>query len=274
MIRLLIILLSIIAAITQLIRTIVAIAEFAYKLIKDKNSTPGEAGGKNKKDVETGTEDNKMSTPGGEENKRGKEEERKLWTISWCHFNGPSLSLIYSKFLERSGKRPVFFSSSISPLIHELYSVASSSTYIRDMKINTLLSSVLEKVMEDCWNEEEYAPGRATVDLTAAKEYLDEYYKEKITLEELAQRFFIDKAYLSRAFKHQYGINLMDYLTIVRINKVKELLRFGVEDTEGRRDAKLVEIAELTGFSSENYLSMRFKKIEGISPSEYRDKWK
>ncbi len=44
MIRLLIILLSIIAAITQLIRTIVAIAEFAYKLIKNKNSNRSDQG--------------------------------------------------------------------------------------------------------------------------------------------------------------------------------------------------------------------------------------
>ena len=68
----------------------------------------------------------------------------------------------------------------------------------------------------------------------------------------------------------------MDYLTLVRINKVKELLRFGVEveDAGGRREAKLAEIAELTGFGSEQHLSARFKRIEGCSPTEYRMKWK
>ena len=124
--------------------------------------------------------------------------------------------------------------------------------------------------MEDCWSEEKNASGRVVTDLTTVKEYLDEHYQEKITLQSLSSSFYVEKTYLSRAFKRKYGINLMDYLTITRINKVKELLRFGKED----RVAKLAEIAELTGFSSEQHLSARFKCIEGCSPNEYRMKWK
>ncbi len=71
-------------------------------------------------------------------------------------------------------------------------------------------------------------------------------------------------------FKLQFGINLFDYLHLIRINKVKELLRYG----DNGRIMKLAEIAEVTGFGSESYLSLRFKKTEGISPSEYREKWK
>lgn len=209
-------------------------------------------------------------TEAAEEEENGGVEDSGLWTISWCHFNGPSLALVYSKFLERSGRRPTFSSSSIAPLVHQLYSVASSSSYIRDMQINTLLSSVLERVMEDCWNEEEYAPGRAAVDLTAVKDYIEKHYADHITLENLSATFFVEKTYLSRAFKLQFGINLFDYLHLIRINKVKELLRFG----DNGRIMKLAEIAEVTGFGSESYLSLRFKKTEGISPSEYREKWK
>lgn len=199
-----------------------------------------------------------------------------LWTISWCHFDGPSMSTIYGKFLERSGK-PVFHSSSgYGSLLHALYNTAKGDSYVRDMKISTLLNVLLEHVMEDCWCEEQSISilGKASVDLAEIKYYLDKHFSKKITLEGLSRIFFIDRTYLSRTFKRQYGINLMDYLTIVRINKVKELLRFGVENADGRHEAKLAEIAELTGFSSESYLSLRFKKIEGISPSEYRDKWK
>ena len=193
-----------------------------------------------------------------------------LWTISWVHFNGPTLSSIYSKFLQRSGK-PVFSScSDYASLLHELYNTAEGASYVRDMKISTLLSELLEHIMEDCWNEGAYATGRSATDLTAIKAYLDEHYPEKITLQSLSTTFYVEKTYLSRAFKSQYGINLMDYLTIVRINKVKELLRFGVDG----RVAKLAEIAELTGFSSEQHLSARFKRMEGCSPSEYRMKWK
>lgn len=195
-----------------------------------------------------------------------------LWTIYWVHFNGPTLSSIYSKFLQRSGK-PMFRSSSDYPsLLRAIYDTAESDSYVRDMKISTLLSEMLEHVMEDCWCDEQsiLTLGKTSIDITAIKTYLDEHYTEKITLDSLNSTFFLDRAYLSRAFKRQYGINLIDYLTIVRINKVKELLRFGVDG----RVAKLAEIAELTGFSSEQHLSARFKRIEGYSPSEYRMKWK
>lgn len=195
-----------------------------------------------------------------------------LWTISWCHFNGPSMTAIYAKYQQRSGK-PVFQSGAdYVMLLHKLYNVAKSDSYVRDMRISTLLSEMLEHVMEDCWCEEQLATplGKASIDIAAIKAYLDEHYAEKITLDGLGSPFFINRAYLSRVFKRQYGINLMDYLTIVRISKVKELLRFGMDG----RVAKLGEIAELTGFSSEQHLSARFKCIEGCSPSEYRMKWK
>lgn len=195
-----------------------------------------------------------------------------LWTICWVHFNGPTLSSIYGKFLQRSGK-PVFHSKyDYVSLLRTLYNTAESDSYVRDMKISTLLNEMLEHVMEDCWSEEQPVAslGKEGIDISAIKAYLDEHYAEKITLDSLNSAFFIDRAYLSRAFKRQYGINLMDYLTVVRINKVKELLRFGMDG----RVAKLAEIAELTGFSSEQHLSARFKRIEGCSPSEYRMKWK
>ena len=196
-----------------------------------------------------------------------------LWTISWCHFNGPSMPAIYEKFLQRSGK-PTFTAhfSTYSLIFHELYNTAEGDSYVRDMKISTLLSEMLEHVMEDCWCEDlrSVTPRNASIDMTSIKSFLDGHYSEKITLQTLSSTFFVEKTYLSKAFKRQYGINLMDYLSIIRINKVKELLRFGVDG----RNAKLAEIAELTGFSSEQHLSARFKTIEGCSPREYRNRWK
>ena len=214
-----------------------------------------------------------------------------LWTISWAHFNGMSMAAIYSKFQERSGRKPVFHAADTAvytELLNDLYTTASSSSYIRDMRINTILSGLLEHIMADCWSgEAERNRSTSVVDLEPIKRYLDEHYDQQITLESLSKRFFVEKTYLSRTFKSAYGINLFDYLNIVRINRVKELLRFGqttsgadndgageAEKSGTRKDLKLAEIAVLTGFSSESYLSMRFKKMEGCSPKEYRMKWK
>jgi AraC-like DNA-binding protein len=156
------------------------------------------------------------------------------------------------------------------------------------MTINTLLSELLEHGMEDCWNSSWNAEGsvetssRIAVDVAAIRSYLDIPYAERITLKDLSQKFYVEESYLARSFKSAFGYTVNDYLTVVRINKVKELLRFGSDalvstdevdkgGTEGSgmenksgsrvgRSLTIAEIAELTGFNSEHYLSTRFRR--------------
>ena len=78
-------------------------------------------------------------------------------------------------------------------------------------------------------------------------------------------QFFINKFYLSRSFKKQYGISLWTYLLQLRITEAKTQLRF--------TDKTIEQIALDCGFEELNYFSRTFRKIEGISPSEYRRKW-
>ena len=92
-------------------------------------------------------------------------------------------------------------------------------------------------------------------------QYIGENYSQKITLEGLAKMVYLSPAYLSRVFKQETGMNFNEYLNRVRINRVKELLK--------TTDMKLAEIAALTGFSDEFYLSRQFKKATGVSPVLY-----
>ncbi len=191
--------------------------------------------------------------------------DEKLWTIRWAHFDGPAALSIYRKFLARSG-RPVFSAPDISPyltLFESLLKTASGASYVRDMSINTILSSFLERVMGDCWEGERHEPED---NMEAVRLYMDSHYMEDITLERLSREFFMEKTYLGHVFSRVMGISPIKYLSSVRIRKTKELLRF-TGDT-------LAEIAAKVGFSSEQYLSRVFKSMEGISPREYRKRWK
>ena len=67
--------------------------------------------------------------------------------------------------------------------------------------------------------------------------------------------------YLNRTFRRVTGKTVFQYLNRVRINRVKELLK--------TTDMKLAEIAALTGFSDEFYLSRQFKKATGVAPILY-----
>ena len=130
---------------------------------------------------------------------------------------------------------------------------------------------------EDAWNEElteqtdnHTAPKNQLVKATkdfvkAVKDYIDENYQEQLSLQNLANRFYINKEYLTKLFKETYGYTVNGYISHVRISRAKELLRF--------TDMTVSEIGYAVGIADENYFSRVFKRVEGISPSKYRASW-
>lgn len=94
------------------------------------------------------------------------------------------------------------------------------------------------------------------------EEYLRTNYQDEINLQEIADRFFLSKEYISRKFKQQYGETLTDYLTKIRMEKAKELL--------ANEHLKIYEVAYNVGYQNEKYFSKVFKKVVGITPNEYK----
>ena len=190
-----------------------------------------------------------------------------LWSLQWCHFYAPSLPAVYEKYKERGG-RPVFHPEDISTfvnLLKDLYNLASTSDYIRDMRINEKLATLLTLLMEQSWHPESVTVSRKRMELVEIKNYLDEHYTQKVTLDDLAERFFINKFYLSKIFKETYGTTVNNYLISKRITRAKQLLRF--------TDMTMDEIGVAIGMKDANYFSRMFKKVEGISPRKYRKQW-
>lgn len=97
-----------------------------------------------------------------------------------------------------------------------------------------------------------------------AVSYINEHYREAVTLENLSELFFVSKNTLCRNFKRVMKCSVMDYCAVVRLNAAKCLL----SETE----KSMSEIAELCGYSSANYFSLIFKQSVGLSPREYRKK--
>lgn len=89
------------------------------------------------------------------------------------------------------------------------------------------------------------------------------YFDENLKLTTAAANISISSGYLSALFKKETGQNFSDFLTQVRIDNAKYLLK--------NTDKKTYEIAFETGFSNPNYFSYAFKKNTGLSPSEYKD---
>lgn len=191
-----------------------------------------------------------------------------LWKLQWVHFFGPSLNAIYDKYLERGGT-PVINTQNATAFTqqwHRLFDTAQTVNHIRDMHINEQLTSLLTLLMAESWHPE--SQPRATIkrqNLQQIKDYLDTHYADKITLDDLSKRFFINKFYLTRIFKEQFGMTINTYLTTVRITHAKYLLRF--------TELSMEEIAIACGLQNANYLNRVFRRFEGIGPGGYRKDW-
>ena len=94
------------------------------------------------------------------------------------------------------------------------------------------------------------------------RRYIDNHFKENLSLDQLAQMVHLNKYYLAHAFRREFGVSPINYLVSRRIEESRFLLR--------ETDHTLSLIAQILGFSSLSYFSQCFRRIEGVSPLEYR----
>ncbi len=98
------------------------------------------------------------------------------------------------------------------------------------------------------------------------REFIRTNYKKKIKLVDISKAVYLSPYYLSHIFKRETGITLMEYLAKVRIEEAKYLL----ENTPWNTTRISFEV----GCTDQSYFSKVFKKIEGMSPSDYRKRMK
>ena len=120
------------------------------------------------------------------------------------------------------------------------------SVYLRT-KISVLLDDLIRCFMEDA-PQLRNESGRERLRL--AIEYIQANFRENITLDDLAERTFLSKTYISTAFKKCLGISFTGYLTMVRLAHAQTLL--GGKNT-------VTDIAYESGFSSANAMIKAFK---------------
>lgn len=92
--------------------------------------------------------------------------------------------------------------------------------------------------------------------------YIYNHYHEKITSEILARLCYMNESHFCRFFKKNFGKAPLSYINEYRIEKACDLL---LSTTKS-----ITEIALSTGFEDINYFSRTFKKVKGISPTQFR----
>ncbi|MEO0795628.1 MAG: PocR ligand-binding domain-containing protein [Verrucomicrobiota bacterium] len=95
-----------------------------------------------------------------------------------------------------------------------------------------------------------------------AKKYIQERYQEAMSLDEAAKAVNASTRHFCKVFKQATGITFTDYLARVRVEKAKNLLQ--------NPNLRVSEIAFETGFESISQFNRSFKRISGLTPTEFR----
>ena len=93
-------------------------------------------------------------------------------------------------------------------------------------------------------------------------EFIRNNLTERLSVEHICKRFLMSKNSLYAAFEEHHGTTVNEYITSVRLDTAKELLR--------NTEAPVYEIAERVGINNYTYFCKIFKKKEGVSPIKYR----
>lgn len=99
-----------------------------------------------------------------------------------------------------------------------------------------------------------------------AKQYIQEHYADPITLEEVAEASGFSGSYFSTIFKKETGKGFNQYVTQIRMEEAKNLLR----DT----DLQVAEICRRVGYQDLKHFNRLFSKEAGLTPGEYRKFYK
>lgn len=129
--------------------------------------------------------------------------------------------------------------------------------YSRSILLLSLITDTLIQYMDD--SESERTSSRIKY-INELLQYISENLNLNLTLDELADRFFISRAKLVADFRSITGMSVKKYVTLMRVNTAMTMLRNGISVTE---------TAENCGFCDDSHFIITFKKYMGMTPKEF-----
>jgi len=136
---------------------------------------------------------------------------------------------------------------------------------------NEYLMSCLNIILIELYNKYKSAfplllPDKSALTILDIQKYIDANYTQDITLKDFADKFYVNMYMVSRNFKKYTGFTFKEYIILQRISKARELL-INTSDT-------VTKISMDSGFGNVNHFIRTFNTIEGITPYQYRIKFK
>ncbi len=183
---------------------------------------------------------------------------REPYSLFWLTSMPSALTFHHTLYDSKNGYGQSSVRLSISsPFVGKLWDCGRLMPLDRPRFLYLLLQCVDYSLKNDNLSTENYH-----VDvLGQVKKYIEEYYAEKITLEDLAAMAHYSAGHLNALFAELFGVSVYQYLSRVRIQAAMKLLQNG--------NMLVKDVAIATGFTDQLYFSRYFKKFTGKTPAEF-----
>ncbi len=142
-------------------------------------------------------------------------------------------------------------------LVEDIIKSFRSNNITEKLRSNALMMQLIYELFQSVYSKRKYSDTVRT-----CIGYMEENYRESITLERLGEISGYSHIHIMRLFRQETGQTPHEWLTEIRMNRAKELLG-GSEETIER-------IAETCGFKSDSHFKILFKRITGFTPGVYR----
>jgi AraC-like DNA-binding protein len=186
------------------------------------------------------------------------------WTTHWVTFDGQGIppllnSLGFHKYEVFSFGEVRLLDSIVSDIYIDAQSKALQMGYKCSSKLYGLIMELKKHKMEA-----EEASGVSKIKkLEPVIAFLEQNYSKNPTIEDMGQIIDASPQYLCRLFNQTLRMRPFVYLTLLRLQKAKEMLIY-------RTDLPVRDIADQVGYNDSSYFSAIFKKYEGLTPMEFR----
>lgn len=91
--------------------------------------------------------------------------------------------------------------------------------------------------------------------------YMEENINKQLTIERICRDNLVGRSLLQKLFRDNTGCGIIDYFSLMKINAAKQLIR--------NKKMNFSQIADSLGYNSIHYFSRKFKKLSGMTPTEY-----
>ena len=183
----------------------------------------------------------------------------KTWSFCWVGFNGSAAE----EYLSESGigERHVLTLCSrvFTQTVRNCLSYTSSGADLSPFRLTGCVLDVLGLIRTNC--AEKRVKNRASVFVDKAIQYIEFNYMNGIKTRDVVEYLAIDRSYLYRLFMKYTRVSPEQYLIRYRIRKAAELIR--------EKRFTVTEVSRYVGIDDVYHFSKQFKKVTGMSPSEY-----